>query len=361
MEIKLKEVNVYNIPLEEPLEAFAAGQMKSFDIILVKLTNSEGHEGYGYTITHQGQGNAVKAIIKNTLFKALDNEDPDKIEYLWYKMWKAHHYAGRGAPMSFSISAIDSALWDLKCKRLKIPLWNLLGGFRTSVKAYVGSIDLNFSKEKLVSNASKYIDDGYKAIKMRLGKQNIYEDIERIETMKNFLPKDVELMADANEAWRLDEALKASSLLKQYNLKWLEEPIQPDNYRGYKELRHITGIPIAAGENLHTLEEFNLLISNQGVDFPEPDFTTCGGITPFMKIAKLAESYNLPIISHGAHDLHISLLASIPNAAYIEIHAFAIDNLIEKELNVIDGYAQTSNRDGHGIVFKLDVMEKFKI
>ena len=80
-----------------------------------------------------------------------------------------------------------------------------------------------------------------------------------------------------------------------------------------------------------------------------------------MKIAKLAESYNLPIISHGAHDLHISLLASIPNAAYIEIHAFAIDNLIEKELNVIDGYAQTSNRDGHGIVFKLDVMEKFKI
>ena len=112
-------------------------------------------------------------------------------------------------------------------------------------------------------------------------------------------------MADANEAWRVDQALRAAQALREFDLIWLEEPIRPDDFAGYAHLRAHGGVPLAAGENLHTLAEFTGLIAAGGVDFPEPDLTTCGGVTPFMKIARLAEANNLPVISHGAHDLHI--------------------------------------------------------
>ena len=119
-------------------------------------------------------------------------------------------------------------------------------------------------------------------------------------------------MADANEAWRVDETMRAMAMLKPFDLVWLEEPIAPDNIEGYAHLRAAGQVPIAAGENLHTLAEFTTLIAAGGVDFPEPDLTTCGGITPFMKIARLAEAHGLPVISHGAHDLHIHLLRDLP-------------------------------------------------
>ena len=156
-------------------------------------------------------------------------------------------------------------------------------------------------------------------------------------------------MADANEAWRVDETMRAMAMLKPFDLVWLEEPIAPDNIAGYAHLRAAGQVPIAAGENLHTLPEFTALISAGGVDFPEPDLTTCGGITPFMKVARLAEAHGLPVISHGAHDLHVHLLAAAPNAAYLEWHAFGLDRYMAAPLTVHEGFATAPERPGHGI------------
>ena len=276
-------------------------------------------------------------------------------------MWKTTHYAGRGAPVSFAIAAVDVALWDLKGKCLKEPLWRLLGGHDKNVLAYAGNIDLNFSKEKLLDGATKSLEKGFRSIKMRLGKDFLLDDIKRIEAMRNHLPDNVMLMADANEAWRIDQAVIAFKEIEKFNLVWLEEPIKPDDFNGYSYLRSLGKIPIAAGENLHNLAEFNHLVNVNGVDFLEPDLTTCGGITPFMKVAKLAEINNLPMCSHGVHELHVHLLASLPNASYLEFHAWRIDDFIEAPLKVINGYTQAPDLPGHGINFDFDKVKSYLI
>ena len=288
-------------------------------------------------------------------------EDADLTERLWRRMWKAHHYAGRGAPVSFAIAAVDVALWDLKGRRLGAPLWRLLGGCEPRVKAYAGNIDLNFPMQQLLEGASASLEAGFSSIKMRLGKPTLAEDVGRVAAMRAHLGDDIELMADANEAWRVDQALRAMRALSEFDLVWLEEPITPDDYAGYAHLRANGGVPLAAGENLHTLAEFTNLIGAGGVDFPEPDLTTCGGITPFMKVARLAEANNLPVISHGAHDLHVHLLAACPNAAYLEVHAFGLERYMAEPLVFEGGFAQAPERPGHGVDFDMDALAALRV
>jgi L-alanine-DL-glutamate epimerase-like enolase superfamily enzyme len=251
---------------------------------------------------------------------------------------------------------VDTALWDLKGRSTGEPLWRLLGGYRPAVRAYAGNIDLNFPKPKLLDGVRRSLEAGYKSIKMRLGKPTLREDIERVTAARELIGPEIELMADANEAWRTDQALRAIQALRPFNLVWIEEPIQPDDFAGYAYLRAHGGVPIAAGENLHTVAEFNALISARGVDFPEPDFTTVGGITPWMKVARLAEANGLPVTSHGAHDLHVHLLAAVPNATYLEVHGFGLDRFMAHPLKMEDGMAIAPERPGHGIEFNWEAL-----
>src|SRR6056300_1112510 len=327
MEISRIEINTYKVPLSEPVEAFAAGVMKAFDLVVCKIFNDNNDRGIGYITVHENQGLAIASIIKNSFVPLLIKKDPRLIELHWKNMWKATHYAGRGAPVSFAIAAVDVALWDLKGKLLKEPLWRILGGHDKNVLAYAGNIDLNFTIEKLLDGASKSLDDGFRSIKMRLGKEFLSEDLKRLDAMKNHLPENVKLMADANEAWRIDQAVHAFKEIEKFNLVWLEEPIKPDDFNGYAFLRSLGKIPIAAGENLHTLAEVN----------------------------------SLPICSHGVHELHVHLLASCPNASYLEFHAWRIDEFIENPLKVDNGYTIAPELPGHGINFDFDKLNQFLI
>jgi|TARA_B100001179_G_scaffold220861_1_gene195771 L-alanine-DL-glutamate epimerase-like enolase superfamily enzyme len=361
MKLALLDIKIFRIPLPEPIEAAAAGVMSGFDMVMVRATDDQGATGTGYTVMHQGQGVAVAEIIKNVFHDLLIGEDPRFIEGHWQRLWHAHHYAGRGAPLSFAIAAVDTALWDLRGHSLGEPLWRLLGGNNPKVKAYAGNIDLNFPVEKLLEGASHSLENGHRSVKMRLGKPNLMDDVTRVAAMREHLDDAVELMADANEAWRVDQAVQALNELQPFGLVWLEEPITPDDYAGYRHLRQLGKIPLASGENLHTVAEFVQLIGAQGVDFPEPDMSTCGGITPFMKIAHLAEANNLPVISHGVHDVHIHLLAACPNAAYLEMHAFGLEKYMAEPLIVVDGYATAPDRPGHGIDFDLAGMAVYEL
>lgn len=349
MTIDRLESQIYRIPLSTPVEAASHGVMSEFDMVVVRLRDSDGAQGCGYTVLHAGHGASVKAVVDNVFSKIVLAEDPRRIEWNWARMWRSHHYSGRGGPVSFAIAAVDTALWDLRGRSLGEPLWRLLGGHKPEVRAYAGNIDLNFPKEKLLEGVSRSLAAGYKSIKMRLGKPSLREDVERVAAVRDLIGPDIELMADANEAWRTDQAMRAFHALRDFNLVWIEEPIRPDDYEGYAHLRAHGGIPIAAGENLHTLAEFTALISARGVDFPEPDLTTCGGITPWMKVAALAEAHGLPVTSHGAHDVHVHLLAAVPNAAYLEVHAFGLERFMAAPLQMRDGMAIAPDRPGHGI------------
>jgi len=195
------------------------------------------------------------------------------------------------------------------------------------------------------------VEAGFRSVKMRLGRPTLREDIQRVAAMREHLPDEIELMADANEAWRVHEAVRALQELQPFGMIWLEEPPSPDDTAGYAHLRRLGLVRIALGGTYHTLPEFAALFTAGGVDMPQPDLTTCGGITPFMKVGRVTGAFNLPVLSHCAHDLHIHCMAAAPNAAYLEWHAFDLGRYMASPLTVSEGYATAPDRPGHGVEF----------
>jgi L-alanine-DL-glutamate epimerase-like enolase superfamily enzyme len=248
----------------------------------------------------------------------------------------------------------------LLARRLGVPLWRLLGGFDPAVPCYAGGIDLEFTLDALLKQTDGNLDKGFRAIKMKVGRARLSEDAERVKAMRAHLGADFPLMADANMRWTVDQSIRAARAFRDSNLTWLEEPTIPDDVAGHTRIVREGGVPIATGENLHTLHEFTQMIAAGAVTFPEPDVTNCGGITVFMKVAHLAEAYNLPVTSHGAHDLTVHLLAALPNRSYLEVHGFGLDRYIERPIAITEGVALAPDTPGHGVAFDWKALEKVR-
>ncbi|MBO1907210.1 mandelate racemase/muconate lactonizing enzyme family protein [Microvirga sp. 3-52] len=345
------EPGFYRIPLPTVLTDSMHGEMRAFELNTVRLRDADGAEGVGYTFTVGRNGAAIDTILARELPEIMDGEEADEIERLWHKAWWALHYGGRGGPTVLALSAFDMALWDLKAKRANLPLWKALGGFDAKVPCYAGGIDLDLPLDKLLRQTDDNLAKGFRAIKMKVGRANLFEDVERVKAMREHLGAGFPLMADANMKWSVDGAIRAARALQPYDLTWLEEPTIPDDPAGHARIVREGGLPIAAGENLRTLWEFKLYVAGGGVTYPEPDVTNCGGVTPFMKIAHLAEAFNLPVTSHGAHDVTVHLLAACPNRSYLEAHGFGLERYIAEPLKIQDGFALAPDRPGHGIAF----------
>lgn len=354
------EPGFYRIPLPTVLTDSMHGEMRAFELNTVRIRDSDGAEGVGYTFTVGRNGAAIDTILARELPEIMDGEEADEIERLWHKAWWALHYGGRGGPTVLAISAFDMALWDLKAKRANLPLWKALGGFDPRVPCYAGGIDLELPLDKLLRQTDDNLEKGFRAIKMKVGRANLFEDVERVKAMREHLGENFPLMADANMKWSVDGAIRAARALQPYDLTWLEEPTIPDDPAGHARIVSEGGLPVAAGENLRTLWEFKLYIAGGAVTYPEPDVTNCGGVTPFMKIAHLAEAFNMPVTSHGAHDVTVHLLAACPNRSYLEAHGFGLDRYIAEPLRIEDGFAIAADRPGHGIEFDWKGLERIK-
>jgi L-alanine-DL-glutamate epimerase-like enolase superfamily enzyme len=358
MKIASLDTALYRIELPVPLSDSTHGTMTHFELVTVRLRDQDGAEGVGYTYTTGAGGAAVHALIDQGLRPVLIGADADLIESLWNKMWWRLHYGGRGGSVSLAVSAADIALHDLLARRLNLPLWCLLGGFDSAVPCYAGGIDLDFTLDALLTQTNDNLGKGFRAIKMKVGRSRLSEDAERVKAMRAHLGADFPLMADANMRWTVDESIRAARAFRDSNLTWLEEPTIPDDIAGHARIVREGGVPIATGENLHTLHEFTQMIAAGAVTFPEPDVTNCGGITVFMKVAHLAEAFNLPVTSHGAHDLTVHLLAALPNRSYLEVHGFGLDRYIERPIVIRDGVATAPDTPGHGVVFNWKALEK---
>jgi len=360
MKIAALESGLYRIQLPVALSDSTHGTITHFELITVRLRDADGAEGVGYTYTVGAGGAAVLALIEQGLRPVLLGADAENIEALWQKMWWHLHYGGRGGSVSLAVSACDIALWDLKARRFNTPLWRLLGGYDPAVPCYAGGIDLDFPLDALLRQTDDNLGKGFRAIKMKVGRSRLSEDIERVRAMRAHLGADFPLMADANMKWSVDQAIRAARAFQDSNLIWLEEPTIPDDVAGHARIVRDGGVPIATGENLHTLHEFSAMIAAGGVTFPEPDVTNCGGITVFMKVAHLAEAYNLPLTSHGVHDLTVHLLAAVPNRSYLEVHGFGLDRYIADPLVIRDGKAIAPDRPGHGVAFDWAALESLR-
>lgn len=352
------ESGLYRIAPESALSDSTHGEIRAFELVTARVRDADGAEGVGYTFTVGRNGAAIAATLRGEIAELLAGEQADDIARHWHRIWWALHYGGRGGAAVLALSAADIALWDLKARRAGLPLWNLLGGFDPAVPCYAGGIDLQLGVDALLAQTERNLARGFRAIKMKVGRDRLSEDVERVRAMRGHLGADFPLMVDANMKWGVDEAIRAARALRAFDPLWLEEPIVPDDPAGHARVLREGGLPIAAGENLRSVWEFRQLIEAGGVSYPEPDVTNCGGVTAFMKIAHLAEAFNLPVTSHGAHELTVHLLAACPNRSWLEAHGFGLDRYVAQPLEIVEGRAIAPSRPGHGIAFDWAALER---
>jgi len=266
--IRTTETNLFRIPLSVTLSDSTHGEISAFELVTFRVYDCDGAEGVGYSYTVGRNGAAIAEILRREMPQLIEGREADDTEDIWHHVWWGLHYGGRGGPTVLALSALDIALWDLKAKRVNMPLFRLLGGFDARVPCYAGGIDLDLSVEALLKQTDDNLAKGFRAIKMKVGRPDLASDIARVQAMRSHLGSGFPLMADANMKWTVEEAIRAARALYSYDLTWIEEPTIPDDIAGHARILASGGAPIAAGENLRTLCDFKNYIAAGALSYP---------------------------------------------------------------------------------------------
>ncbi|SEM39436.1 galactarate dehydratase /L-talarate dehydratase [Pseudoxanthomonas sp. GM95] len=322
--------------------------MTEIAILFVELETRDGHRGLGFTYSKRAGGPGQFAHAKEIAATLLD-ENPSDIQKLWTKLCWAGASVGRSGLATQAIGAFDVALWDLKAKRANLSLARLLGAQHDSVRCYNTSGGfLHTPLDELLVNTDKSREKGIGGIKLKVGQPDSAIDLKRVSTVRKHLGDDFPLMVDANQQWDRPTAQRMCRRFEEFNLIWIEEPLDCYDAEGHAALAAAFDTPIATGEMLTSVAEHNEFIKLRGADFLMPDAPRVGGITPYLKVAALAEHAGLMIAPHFAMELHVHLAAAYPTQPWVE-HFEWLEPLFNERLETRDGRMLVPTRPGLGL------------
>ncbi|MCY4289711.1 MAG: mandelate racemase/muconate lactonizing enzyme family protein [Aestuariivita sp.] len=329
----------------------------SQETLIVTITDSDGVIGTGYSYTIGTGGPAVMALLEKTLAPALIGKDADRIDGIWRDLLFTTHATAVGVITSLALAAIDTALWDLRCHKQKLPLWKAVGGSRERVPLYTTEGGwLHLETQALVDDAIAVQETGFRGLKIKIGKEHLSDDAERLDAVRSAVGEACEIMTDANQSFSLSEASRRARMLEDYHVGWFEEPLPADDVLAHVELARRTSVPIAVGESLYSISQFKDYLQSGAASIVQVDVARIGGITPWLKTAHLAEAFNVTVCPHFLMELHLPLVCAIPNARWLE-YIPQLDTITTEQIRIEDGMAIASNAVGLGIAWDWDAIK----
>ncbi len=364
MKIESISVQGYRLPPSTPWED-ATNKVQALEFVIVEMTADTGDVGVGVTYSVDIGGAAMVTLIETYLAPLVIGEDPHAYERIWGNLQRQSRRLGEGMA-NMCIGALDIAIWDLRCKDLDMPLHRLVGGARESVPAYASEINLaaDDTPDALVERMRAMVERGFKSVKIKIGREDLAEDVERIRRVKEILPAGGQLFVDLNQKWSAAQALQLAPLLDELNLGWLEEPMLCTDVNAHQQLRRAIRTPVALGESLYSKGQVLNYLRRDAVDIVQADVAFVGGITEWLKIAHLAEAFGRPIAPHYMMEISLPLLCGVRNAFMLEDVAgggFTELGLLEVPIRTQNGVGTPSQTPGHGIVFDKSALARHQV
>lgn len=316
---------------------------------IVRIVDADGAEGVGYCYTIGQGGSSIVALIRDHMAPWLIGRDAAMVEQLWKGLFFFTHATSVGGITAFALAALDTALWDLRCRKAGLPLHVMAGGAQASIPVYSTEGGwLHVDTKAIVDDALAVKAQGFGGTKIKVGRAHVSEDVERLRAVREAVGPGFEIMTDANQAFTVSEAIRRAHAFVGLDLAWFEEPLPAEDIDGHVRLSETTSIPIAIGESLYHPSHFREYLQRRACSIVQVDVGRVGGITPWLKTAHLAETFNVMVCPHFLMELHVGLCAAVPNAAWVE-YIPQLDDVTESRIRIERGRALPSDKPGIGI------------
>jgi L-alanine-DL-glutamate epimerase-like enolase superfamily enzyme len=357
MEIKKVRAQVAKVPLDEPLAGGPPSSRSHNQFVAVRVETKDGIEGIGVSFF----GGALSATLRHAieqLGELIIGDDPLRIETLTQKLRNAAASAGPGGILTLAISAIDMALWDIKGKFLGQSLGTMLGGLRERVPTYAsGALVRAYPLDHLEKAARILVEKGFKQMKTQLalpGDTTPAREAEHARRIRAAVGPDIDLMCDINQRWSVHQAMDIGNRVEDVNFYWLEDVTVHDDYSGLARVADALITPLAGGECLYGITPFRHMIEAHSVDIVMIDLNRVGGISNWMKVAAMAEAFNLPVVSHLLPEIHVHLVAAAPNGLTVEYMPWSF-RLFEEVPAPVNGELTVPTKPGLGLEFSREI------
>jgi L-alanine-DL-glutamate epimerase-like enolase superfamily enzyme len=364
MKITSFEAAILKVPENEPLANMPEEAGRTRPVVMLRLRTDNGIEGIAVTFYGANMTGSLHVAVEELAALTI-GEDPLRIEAIIAKLVNGTgDSCGPGGIFTLALSAIDIALWDIKGKALEQPLWKLLGGHDDRVPTYAsGAIRRGLNDDQAQRAARTLVDKGFTAMKTQMalpGNPSIADEIRRVQVVREAIGPDIELMCDINQRWRPEQAIDIGHRVEDVGLFWLEDVTTHDDYQGLARVTAALKTPIAGGEYVWGIAPFRQMLEARSVDIVMVDILRAGGVTPWMKIAGMAEAFNLPIVSHVMPEILVHLIAACPNGLTVEYMPWMLP--LYKETPAIEnGKLVLPTTPGLGLVFDEKVIAGFRV